>query len=434
MLHILRNSWPLMLGMLLLMIGNGLQGTLIGVRGAIENMDAYLLGYVMSAYFIGFLGGSRLTPVMIRRVGHVRVFAALGSLVSAAFILYVAFVDPTAWFVLRVIVGFCFSGIYVVAESWLNDAATNETRGQSLSLYLIIQMAGIIIGQLLLNIADPADYGLFVLITVLVSVSFAPILLSTSPAPMYTTSRPMTLRELTHISPLGCFGIFVLGGIFSIQFGMASVYATNRGLSFAEISWFISMIYIGGMLFQYPIGWLSDRMDRRLLIIIVTAIGSLACVMAAMLENSVLGLMSMAMLLGGTSNPLYSLLLAYTNDFLEQDQMSAASGGLLFINGIGAMGGPILVGYIMQEWGNMAFFVVNAILMGCIAIYGIYRMTQRSVVVTGEHVPYVALMGARVSQVATEIAIDSYEEIQHSEGEHEDDTENPVQDDPDIRL
>ena len=169
MLAVLRNSWALMLGILLLMLSNGLQGTLLGVRGAIEQIDSNAMGFVMSAYFVGFLGGSRLAPLLLRKVGHVRVFAALGSLASAAFILYATIVDPWFWMFLRLVVGFCFSGIYVVAESWLNDSATNETRGQALSMYLIVQMAGIVLGQLLLNLADPSGYELFVLITVLVS-------------------------------------------------------------------------------------------------------------------------------------------------------------------------------------------------------------------------------------------------------------------------
>jgi len=162
MFGVLKNTWPLMLGMLFLMLGNGLQGTLLGVRGSLENIDPATMGFVMSAYFVGFLGGSRAAPWLLRRVGHIRVFAALGSLV------------------LRLVVGFCFSGIYVVAESWLNHSSSNDKRGQALSLYLIVQMLGIVLGQLLLNLADPGGYDLFVLITVLVSVSFAPILLSVS--------------------------------------------------------------------------------------------------------------------------------------------------------------------------------------------------------------------------------------------------------------
>ncbi len=408
MISVLRNTWALMTGMLLLMLGNGLQGTLLGVRGALENIDANWLGLIMSAYFIGFLGGSRIAPLMLKRVGHVRVFAALGSLASAAFILYAAFVDPVVWLILRLIVGFCFSGIYVVAESWLNDAADNETRGKALSLYLIVQMAGIVLGQLLLNVADPAGYGLFVMISVLVSISFAPILLSTGPAPVFETTRPMTLRELTSASPLACFGTFVLGGIFSALFAMAPVYATRIELSIGQISFFITMIYLGGMLFQYPIGWLSDRIDRRVLIINVTFLGFIVSVVSFFTTN--LNLLYVLMFcLGGLSNPLYSLLIAYANDYLEPDQMPAASGGLLFINGVGAMSGPAIVGALMNAYGSEYFFVFTATLMLVISVYGIYRMSVRQATSVDDAAPYLPLT-SRSTQIAAEIAIDVVED------------------------
>ena len=167
MLFVVKNSWALLFGMFLLMLGNGLQGTLLGIRGAIEGMSPQTMSWVMTGYFVGFLFGSQLAPNMIRRVGHVRVFAALGSLVSACLILYAAWTNPYFWFILRVIVGFCFSGIYVVAESWLNDSSSNETRGQTLSAYLIVQMMGIVLAQAVLNFADPSGYLLFIIIIIL---------------------------------------------------------------------------------------------------------------------------------------------------------------------------------------------------------------------------------------------------------------------------
>ena len=176
MLKVLAHSWPLLLGVMLLMVGNGVQGTLLGVRGALEQFTTFQLSIVMSAYFLGFLGGSCLAPSMIRRVGHVRVFSALGSLISAVLILFPLVLDWMAWSVLRVLIGFCFSGIYVTAESWLNNTATNETRGQALSAYMIVQMLGIIASQGLLALGDPAGFGLFIIPSVLVSLAFMPIL------------------------------------------------------------------------------------------------------------------------------------------------------------------------------------------------------------------------------------------------------------------
>jgi len=298
------------------------------------------------------------------------------------------------------VVGFCFSGIYVVAESWLNDSADNATRGQALSLYLIVQMAGIVLGQLLLNVADPAGYGLFVLITVLVSISFAPILLSSGPAPMFHTSRPMSLRELITTSPLACFGTFVLGGIFAALFAMAPV--------FREISYFVTAIFAGGMICQYPIGWLSDRLDRRLLISVITGLGAVVATFGFFTIQTA-SLYIIAFFLGGLSNPVYSLLIAYANDYLEVDQMPAASGGLLFINGVGAMGGPVAVGFLMNSFGSQFFFVFIAILMAAICCYGIYRSFIRESVSVDDAAPYIPIT-SRSTQVAAEIAIELVEE------------------------
>ncbi len=397
------------------MLGNGLQGTLLGVRGSLENIDSATMGYIMAGYFLGFLGGSKATPLMLQRVGHVRVFAALGSLVSAAFILYAAVVDPIAWWLLRVLVGFCFSGIYVVAESWLNHSASNESRGKALSLYMMVQMGGMVLGQLLLNIADPGGYNLFVLITVLVSVSFAPMLLSASTGvTLHTSARAMPLKELIKTSPLACFGILLLGGVYAVLYAMSPVYATERGLTIAQTSYFITGIFLGAMVFQYPIGWLSDKFDRRYLIIGVTALGAFVALMATYLGDSFFVLMVAAVLLGGLSNPLYSLLVAYANDYLEQDQMAAAAGGLLFINGCGAMTGPIVVGAAMSNLGIEWFFITLVLLLSAICLYGIYRMSQRTYEVLDEAAPYLPI-SARTTTYATSFAIEALEEEQLEE-------------------
>ena len=377
MFFVIKNSWALLFGMFLLMLGNGLQGTLLGVRGSIEGMSPQTMSWVMTGYFVGFLFGSQLTPNMIRRVGHVRVFAALGSLVSACLILYAAWTNPYFWFLLRIIVGFCFSGIYVVAESWLNDSSSNETRGQTLSAYLIVQMMGIVLAQAVLNFADPSGYMLFIIISVVVSLSFAPILLSVSPAPQFQTSKRMTLAQLWSISPLGVVGQFFLGAIFAALFGMASVYGTERGLTVKDISLFVAAIYFGGMILQYPIGWVSDRMDRRVLIFIVCSIGTFFS-FAANLSDSFIWLLIVAFIIGGVSNPLYSLYIAYTNDYLEHDDMASASGGLIFLTGIGAIFGPSIVGWLLDAYGAASYFWFIGSVMAIMGSYALYRMTQTS--------------------------------------------------------
>ena len=404
MLFVIKNSWALLLGMLLLMLGNGLQGTLLGIRGAIEGMSPQTMSLVMTGYFVGFLFGSHLAPNMIRRVGHVRVFAALGSLVSACLILYAAWANPYFWFLLRVIVGFCFSGIYVVAESWLNDSSTNETRGQTLSAYLIVQMMGIVLAQGVLNFADPSGYTLFIVISVVVSLSFAPILLSVSPAPQFQTSKRMTLIELWHISPLGVVGQFFLGAVFAALFGMASVYGTERGLSVKDISLFVAAIYFGGMILQYPIGWISDRMDRRFLIFIVCIIGMFFS-FTANLSNNFNWLLIVAFMIGGVSNPLYSLYIAYTNDYLEHEDMASASGGLIFLTGVGAIFGPIIVGWLLGTYGADSYFYFIGGLLTIMAGYALYRMTQTSSIAVEDTSAY-----APVTPASTPIAIEFAQE------------------------
>ena len=375
MLTVLRDSWPLLFGVLLLMLGNGLQGTLLGVRGAIEGMSPGVLSVVIAAYFLGILIGARTTPLMIRQVGHIRVFAGLSSLISAAFILYGAVPLAWAWFLMRWLTGFCFSGIYVVTESWLNDRSTNETRGQALSLYMLVQMLGVIAAQSLLTLADPGGYTLFVVMSVLVSVALVPILLTASPAPAFQTAKPMSLRALWHVSPLGCVSSFLLGGVFSAMFGMAAVYGSLAGLSVAQISVLVAAIYTGGLLFQYPIGWISDRVDRRWLIVAVCGMGVAGCALGGLIGGP--GLLLGALLIGGAVNPLYSLAIAHTNDYLQPEDMASASGGLLFLNGVGAVGGPLAVGTMMERLGAAAFFLYMGTLLGLILLYGLWRTTRR---------------------------------------------------------
>jgi MFS family permease len=401
LLYVLKTSWPLLLGVLLLLIGNGLQGTLLGIRGGIEGYDAATMSLVMTGYYVGFLVGSRRATVLIARVGHVRVFAALGSMISAAFILYAAVPHAWAWVLLRILVGYAFAGVYVVAESWLNNAATNETRGQALSLYMIVQMAGVISAQGILNLADPGGYTLFVIMSVLVSVAFLPILLTAGTAPPFQTTKPMSLRQLFRISPLGCIGTFLLGGVFAAIFGMASVFGTQAGMSVAQITVFVAAIYLGGLVFQYPIGWVSDRMDRRILIMGLTAAGAVGTAVGAFFIDSYLATLLVGLVIGGVANPLYSLIIAYTNDFLQPSDMAAASGGLLFINGLGSMAGPIIIGAAMTRFGSGAFFAYIAALYTLIALYALYRMSKRST--PDETSPYAPVL-PQASPVALEVA------------------------------
>ncbi|MEO0930768.1 MAG: MFS transporter [Pseudomonadota bacterium] len=419
MFQVLTGSWALFLGMFLLMVGNGLQGTLLGLRGDQEGFSTLALSIVMSAYFLGFLFSSRYTPKLIQRVGHVRVFAALGSMISAVLISYPVLVEPWAWAIGRVIIGFCFCGVYITAESWLNDASTNETRGKSLSIYMIVQMAGIVFAQWIVSQGDVTGYVVFIIASVLVSLAFAPVLLSARPMPAFETTKPMKIKDLIAASPLACFGMFMLGGVFAAQFGMSAVYGNRVGLTVGEISFFVSAIYVAALVLQYPIGWLSDRMDRRQLIIWVAMLGGVGSLIAFLVPGYFALIVISGAIVGGMSNPLYALIIAYANDYLDKDDMAAASGGLLFINGLGAIAGPLIVGLIMDVIGDNGYWLFTAALMLATGIFGLYRSTQRSrTTLEGETVPYSPVSAAStpvVAELAQEVYIDAEEELGSSD-------------------
>jgi len=414
MINVVRASWALLLGMFLLQIGNGLQGSLMGVRGALEGFSTFELSLIGSAYFLGFLGGSTLAPKFIAKVGHVRVFAALGSLISAVLISYPVVTDPYVWMALRVIVGFSLSGVYVTAESWLNNAATNETRGKSLSAYMLMQMFGLVAGQAILSAGDPSGWILFVIPSILVSLSFAPILLSASPTPAFDAARPMTLRQLYDASPFGVIGMTAMGCIFAGQFAMAPVYATEAGLTLVQLSGFVSSFFIGAIILQYPIGWLSDRMDRRILIVGASFAGTAVALVGAMVGANYTVLLVLGLLNGGLAQPLYALIIAYTNDYLEPEDMAAASGGLLFVNGIGAIVGPLAMGALMSQFGPGGFWMFLAGVLLLIGLYGLWRMTQRVSAYAEEDeyeaVSYANILPGAASPVAIETAQELYVE------------------------
>lgn len=420
MIRMLSGVWPLLLGIVLIMLGNGMHFTLIGLRGGIEGFSAAELAIVTSSYFVGFLSGARYSPRMIRRVGHVRVFAALGSFMSAGLIAFPLLTEPWAWAILRLLVGFCMSGIYVTAESWLNDAATNETRGKVLSAYMIAQTLGIIGAQGLLTLGDAATSVLFIGASILVSISFAPILLTVTHVPAVEVARPMSLRSLFSASPLGTVGIFLLGSIYSTQAGMGAVFGTQIGMTPTQIALFVATLFAGALVLQYPIGWLSDRMDRRKLIFGAAAAGAVSCALGWITGGSLWPLLVAAFFAGGVTTPLYALFLAYTNDSLSAEDMPAASGGLVFTFGLGAITGPLATGWAMEKLGPCAFWPVLGTTFIAISLYALYRMTQRAVTPVEATESYLGVVPT-ASPVAVEAA--GVWAAEHAEAEREADPE-----------
>jgi MFS family permease len=384
--------WALLLGMALLMVGNGLQGSLLGVRASLEGFPTTVTGVLMSGYYVGFLAGSTLAPKLVARVGHVRVFGALAALASTAILVHALLVLPIPWGLMRLLSGFCYAGLYVVAESWLNNQASNQTRGQLLSVYMVVSVGGMGLGQGLLNVADPAGAKLFMLVAILVSLAVVPMLLSARPAPPFAALAKVDTRLLYRASPLGVVGMFGTVMAHGAFFGMGAVYGHAAGLSVPAISLLIGLWLAGGVLLQWPIGRLSDAFDRRGVLTAVTfAAALLALVAPLQVGRSELGLLVVVALYGGLALPMYSLCIAHTNDFLRPEQMVQASGTLVLVGGIGASLGPVSAALMMVGIGPAGFFWWLAAIHAAIGLFAIWRMTRREalpVAEQGTHVPF----------------------------------------------
>ena len=372
------SSWALLLGFGILMLGDGLQGTLLAVRADIEGFSATTTGFIMSTFYVGFLAGSIMCPRITARVGHIRVFAALAAIASASILLHALMVNVLVWAMLRLVSGFCFAGLYIVAESWLNDRATNENRGLLLSLYMVVTYAGVGAGQLLLNLAAPTDFELFILPSVLISIAVVPLLLSAGSSPKFQESVSISLLSLYRLSPLGIVSMFVVGLVTATFFALGPVYGQRIGLDIKNISYLMTAAVVGTVLLQGPIGILSDRFDRRVVLTVVTmftALAAVLCVFAKAYSNEFI-LLS-AGLFGGLAFPLYSVCIAYTNDHLEANQMIAASGALVLVGGLGAIAGPVLVASIMDYLGEDYFFWSMAAAHALVGLFGLVRMIIR---------------------------------------------------------
>lgn len=403
---IFRQTWALLLGIAILMLGHGLQGTLLGVRANLAHFSTAVTGVVMSGYYVGLLLGSFSAPGLVARVGHVRVFAALLSLASAAVLFHALFVEPISWFLMRLLTGYCFSGAFIVAESWLNGTATNETRGRLLSIYMVVQMGGLAAGQFLLNLADPGGFGLFVLVSVLISVASVPMLLTASATPAMSTPRDISLGELYRLSPLGVVGILGVGMAHGGLYGMGPVYAAALGLPLAAISAFMAAIVLGGVVFQIPMGRVSDRLDRRWVITAVALLTVLAALPFALLGGAEPAwLLAGFFLIGGLTLPLYAICVAHTNDFLSPEQMVGASSALILAYGIGAAVGPTATALVMQLAGTIGLPLFVAATHAAIGLFAVWRMTRRPPVPVEERGPFMPLPNP--SPVVTSLAQES---------------------------
>ena len=379
MLNIISKTWALFFGFAIICLGHGLQGTLLGVRSVIEGFSYVATGFIIAGYFVGFLTGSITIPIFLKRVGHIRVFAALASLASIAILLHSVFLDPSSWFFIRILTGISLSGIYIIMESWLNDKSTNQTRGQLLSIYMIVTFVFVGLGQLLLNLSDPAKVDLFILISILLSFALLPILLSTTKQPNVSNPKRISLKEFFIISPLGFVAALFIGLTHSVVFGYGAVYASSKQFEVFEISIFMVIITTCGALSQWPIGYLSDKIDRR--IILIGATLSAAALSLLIVVSSYLSFFLFLLLVGiysCVSLPMYSLAVAHINDFIQPDEIVAASSTFSILVGMGAILGPIFVSNLMTLMGSNGYFFYLFITHGLLGLFGLYRMAKRT--------------------------------------------------------
>jgi len=400
MYKIIKNSWALFTGFGMIIISHGFQGNLLGIRAVLEDFNYIATGTMMSGYFIGYFVGANMVPNLVSKVGHIRVFAAFASIASLSALVHAVFVDPYVWTISRFLTGFSMIGIFIIVESWLNDRATNKTRGKVLSLYMLVTYIGMSMGNLLLNVSSPKNYEPFIMISLLFSIALVPILLTKRKPPTFKKTSSIKIKELFKISPFGSFSTFCSGFIFSALLTMLSVYAVTMNLSVFETSVLLVGVTLAGALFQWPIGSLSDNYDRRLIIIGCCLFASVFTILSIFYSglsfNDLLAeemfrfsyfavgtgmdktkLFVFIILLAGMILPLFSLNLALVNDYISKEKFVAAGGGLNIIFGLGAIGGPIICSILMSLLGPNGFFIHLLFFLLIITLFGIFRLTKR---------------------------------------------------------
>ncbi len=389
---LLKNSWALFVGYFVLMVAHGFQGNLLGVRSVIEEFNFIAVGAIMSGYFVGYFAGANTIPNLVGKVGHIRVFAAFASMASLSILIHAVFVNPIIWTLGRFITGFSIVAIFIVMESWLNDRANNRTRGQLLSIYMFITLIGLSLGTLLLNFSSPEKFEPFILISLLLSSALIPILLTKRKPPKFKKLGFINIKGLYKNSPLATVSMLCTGIIHSAIFTLGAVYAASVNFTLFEISLFLFLIAVFGGIFQWPIGTYSDKKDRRIVIIFCTFLSAVFCILLIAASGGSLQNMYLATSMGtektmffiltslyaGMAVPMFTLNLAYANDFISKEKFVAAGAGMQIIFGIGAMSGPLICSILMNKFGSNGFFVHLLFFHLIIGIFGLYRITKRS--------------------------------------------------------
>lgn len=361
-----------------LLLGNGLLGTLLIVRAGQEGFSSGAISAMMSFYFAGFTLGALTLPRIIVSVGHVRTFAGFAAIASMTAILHVAYVDPVAWMPLRLVTGFSYAGMILATESWLNAHAVQSTRGQLLSIFGVVSMGSWALGQAFLNFAPAADVTLFLIVSMLISAAVVPITLLPSHVPAQVEQEPVAFRDLVLVSRLPAAGVFLAGMAIGGFWGMGPNFAQRIGLDVGGIAALMAAVLGGTLALQWPLGWLSDRVSRNLVIAGAALASAAAAIgMALAVDAPLPVLLTAGALFGGFGIPIYSLCLAFANDDLPADRLLGTGRGLLLLNGIGTAAGPLVGGVAMKIFGPGGLFLYAAALLAALAVLAVASRQPR---------------------------------------------------------
>jgi len=425
----------LLLSVAFLLMGNGLQGTLIAVRADIESFSTTSIGLLGSSYFVGFGLGCFLGAYLIRRVGHIRTFTAMAAMASAVPLAHGLWLQPMPWWIMRALTGFCFAVLYVVIESWINERTTRETRGTVLSIYLIITLTVMTLGQMMLTFEDPAGFALFALTSILVSISAIPVALTAAPAPAPVHTVKVRLPYLYRISPVafvGCLGIGLANGTF---WTLGPVFAQRSGMDLTSIALFMSASILGGALGQWPFGRLSDRIDRRWVLVGASMIAAL-CGLSIWLAGVILHshnqwiLFALAGLWGASAFPLYAICIAHANDHAAPEEFVEVSSGMLLVFAAGSIVGPLIASAAMDSMGAASLYAFTAVVHILLAIYTIWRVKHRAAPPLEGHVLFADALAAAQTVSESFDAEIQREQILHASSEPEPSPDVPTSTDP----
>ena len=389
---ILSSIGPLLAGIVLLTFGIGLLGTVLGMRMAQASFSPLTAGLVMAGYFGGQFIGAHVVQRWIESVGHIRTYAAFTAILSAATLAHPFALETGFWTLLRFLQGFCMAGLLVCVESWLNSRATRETRGTILALYTVVFYGAYGLGQFLLYLPDASGYALYVVASILISLAAVPISLTRVVAPEITRSSDIHLSRLYEVSPTGIIGSMMAGVIVGSFFGLGSYYATSIGLSAAKTGTLMTATILGGLVMQFPVGHLSDILDRRKVIAGASVTVALAAAGIALVgPSSYVGLLGLSVVFGGMSFTLYPLSVANANDYADPADSVATSRGMLVAYSAGAIVGPLGGALLIALVGPSGlFFFASAIAAGT-AVFVILRMKVRAAAPAEDQVTFQAM-------------------------------------------